>query len=88
MKWYKTKVLTGFQDGRTIGFPTINLDPLILPIQLKEGVYKADVKYKDEVYVKTRKYSCKRLLRRKIMNDPECQQFLNYDGNRNHQRLD
>ena len=37
------------------------------------------MKYKDEVYVKTRKYSCKRLLRRKIMNDPECQQFLNYD---------
>ena len=39
------------------------------------------MKYKDEVYVKTRKYSCKKLLRRKIMNDPECQQFLHYDGN-------
>jgi RNA polymerase sigma factor (sigma-70 family) len=46
------------------------------------------LKYKDETYVKTRKYSCKQLLRRKIMNDPECQQFLIYHGNRNQQRLD
>jgi RNA polymerase sigma factor (sigma-70 family) len=46
------------------------------------------MKYKDEIYVKTRKYSCKKLLRRKIMNDPECQQFLNYEGARNHLRLD
>ena len=46
------------------------------------------LKYKDEIYVKTRKYSCKQLLRRKIMNDPEYQQFLNYDGPRNHMRLD
>jgi RNA polymerase sigma factor (sigma-70 family) len=34
------------------------------------------MKYKDEVYVKTRKYSCKKMLRRRIMNDPECQQIL------------
>lgn len=46
------------------------------------------LKYKDEIYVKTRKYSCKQLLRRKIMNDPECHQFLTYEGNRNHLRLD
>jgi RNA polymerase sigma factor (sigma-70 family) len=46
------------------------------------------MKYKDEVYVKTRKYYCKKLLRKKIMNDPECRQFLKYDGNRNHMRLD
>ena len=39
------------------------------------------MKYKDEIYVKTRKYSCKKLLRRKIMNDPECHQFLTYHGN-------
>ena len=44
--------------------------------------------YKDDVYVKTRKYSCKNLLRKKIMNDPECQQFLAYEGPRNHLRLD
>jgi RNA polymerase sigma factor (sigma-70 family) len=46
------------------------------------------MKYKDEVYVKARKYACKKLLRKKIMNDPECRQFFNYDGNRNHLRLD
>jgi len=44
--------------------------------------------YKDEVYVKTRKYSCKNLLRKKIMNDPDYQQFLDYDGNRNNKQLD
>jgi len=32
--------------------------------------------YKNEVYVKTRKYSCKNLLRKKIMKDPECQQYI------------
>ena len=46
------------------------------------------MQFKDEIYVKTRKYSCKKLLRKKIMNDPEYHQFLNYEGNRNHQRLD
>jgi RNA polymerase sigma factor (sigma-70 family) len=34
------------------------------------------MKYKDEVYVKTRKYSCKKLLRRRIMNDPEFQKYF------------
>jgi RNA polymerase sigma factor (sigma-70 family) len=46
------------------------------------------LKYKDEIYVKTRKYSCKKLLRSRIINDPECHQYLKYDGNRNYQRLD
>jgi len=44
--------------------------------------------YKDEIYVKTRKYSCKNLLRKKILNDPECHQFIEYEGFYNHQRLD
>jgi len=35
--------------------------------------------YKDEVYVKTRKYSCKNLLRKRILSDPEYQQFLDYE---------
>ena len=46
------------------------------------------LKFKDDVYVKTRKYFCKNLLRKKIINDPECRQFLRYDRNRNHLRLD
>lgn len=33
---------------------------------------------KDESYVKTRKYSCKNLLRKKILNDPECHQLFDY----------
>ncbi len=44
--------------------------------------------YKDEIYVKTRKYSCKNLLRKNIMNDPDYQQFLDYDGYRNYKQLD
>ena len=43
--------------------------------------------YKDEIYVKTRKYSCKNLLRKKIMNDPDYSQFLDYERYRNQQRL-
>ncbi|MCP4296826.1 MAG: bifunctional riboflavin kinase/FAD synthetase [Proteobacteria bacterium] len=39
-------VVKGNQLGRTIGFPTLNLEPRIsLPI--KEGVYAVDVKFKD-----------------------------------------
>ncbi len=38
--------------------------------------------FKDEAYVKTRKYFCKKLLRRKILNDPESHQFLNYERTR------
>jgi len=34
---------------------------------------------KDEAYTKTRKYLCKNMLRRKIFNDPNCQQFIEYD---------
>jgi RNA polymerase sigma factor (sigma-70 family) len=35
---------------------------------------------KDEVYAKTRKYMCKNMLRKKILNDPLCQQFIFYEG--------
>ncbi len=35
--------------------------------------------YKDENYAKTRKYLCKNMLRKRILNDPDCQQFLEYD---------
>lgn len=44
--------------------------------------------FKDELYVKTRKYACKKKLRRIILNDPECKQFLNYDEPRTTRRLD
>lgn len=35
--------------------------------------------YKDAEYVKARKYHCKNLLRKKIMSDPDCKQFMNYE---------
>lgn len=35
--------------------------------------------YKDAEYVKARKYYCKNLLRKKILSDPECKQFMNYE---------
>lgn len=34
------------------------------------------LKLKDEIVVKTRKYACKNLLRKKIMNDPEFHQYF------------
>jgi len=35
--------------------------------------------YKDAEYVKARKYYCKNLLRKKILSDPDCKQFMNYE---------
>lgn len=32
--------------------------------------------FKDENYAKTRKYMCKNMLRKKILNDPVCQPFI------------
>ena len=37
------------------------------------------MRYKDANYVKTRKYLCKNMLRKKIMNDPNCQPFIHYE---------
>jgi RNA polymerase sigma factor (sigma-70 family) len=33
-------------------------------------------------YIKTRKYACKNMLRKKIMNDPACQPYIIKDGKR------
>jgi len=49
--WYKTKVLKGAKVGRTIGFPTINLVPDTFINKLKEGVYAAQVKHKNKIYL-------------------------------------
>ncbi|MCK9203166.1 MAG: sigma-70 family RNA polymerase sigma factor [Bacteroidales bacterium] len=35
--------------------------------------------YKNTNYVKTRKYLCKNMLRKKILNDPKCNPFINYE---------
>lgn len=48
--WHKAKVLHGKKVGRTIGFPTVNLDPAIMPLSYKEGVYATVVKHKNNEY--------------------------------------
>ena len=35
--------------------------------------------FKNEEYAKSRKYMCKNMLRKKIMNDPKCKPYLNHD---------
>ena len=37
--YYQSTVFHGDKSGRTINFPTINLDPLIIPQDTKPGVY-------------------------------------------------
>lgn len=48
--WYESKVFKGNKQGRTIGFPTLNLDPSVLPQGHKEGVYAALAKHDGKVY--------------------------------------
>lgn len=48
--WYKSKVLRGQKLGRTLGFPTVNLDPAIWPKDLPEGVYACLIKYDNKIY--------------------------------------
>jgi RNA polymerase sigma factor (sigma-70 family) len=35
--------------------------------------------FKNEEYAKTRKYMCKNMLRKRIMNDPKCKSYLNHE---------
>ena len=48
--WYKSKVFKGDQTGRTIHFPTVNLDPHVIPQEVKQGVYASTVKYNGQMY--------------------------------------
>lgn len=49
--WLTGKVQRGQQLGGKLGFPTINLDPTLLPATLTHGVYAAEVEYDDQVYL-------------------------------------
>lgn len=42
-RWYSGTVLRGDQYGRTLGFPTINLDPALIGSNYTPGVYAAHV---------------------------------------------
>jgi len=48
--WYKAVVLQGEKTGRSIGFPTVNLSPAIIPAQTTLGVYSSVVKYNEKEY--------------------------------------
>ena len=50
MQWYSGKVLHGGKKGKALGYPTINLDPTIIPQNLRKGVYAALVKYDNNLY--------------------------------------
>ena len=47
---YHSAVQRGDQSGRTIGFPTVNLDPSVIPADTVPGVYASVVKYDDVEY--------------------------------------
>lgn len=48
--WFKAKVIPGKQIGRTLGFPTINLDNPALLNDKKEGVYACLVQIGDTIH--------------------------------------
>lgn len=48
---YQSKVLSGDQQGRTIGIKTVNLDVSILPENFKTGIYAAKVFYQEKEYL-------------------------------------
>jgi len=50
-EWYEGIVISGSQLGRTLGFPTANLDPALLANVAKEGVYAASVRIDGKTYI-------------------------------------
>ncbi len=48
--WRKSVVLSGDQYGRTLGFPTANLDAAVLSHVEKEGVYACQVRLGKQFY--------------------------------------
>ncbi|KXK27285.1 MAG: RNA-binding riboflavin kinase RibR [candidate division WS6 bacterium OLB20] len=49
--WVQATVLHGDRQGRTIGYPTVNLDPSLLPVDLTRGVYACTVRYDGMTYL-------------------------------------
>ena len=48
--WLTGKVQRGQQLGGKLGFPTLNLDPTLLPATVTHGVYAAQVEHADQIY--------------------------------------
>jgi len=53
------------------------LELFLLDTPLKE--IAAMMGFKNEEYAKTKKYMCKNMLRKRIVNDPKCKPFLNHE---------
>ena len=61
--WYQAKVLKGNKIGRTINFPTINLDPKVLSNVTKQGVYASLVKAHGKTYQGAAFYGARKVLK-------------------------
>lgn len=51
MQQFHSTIAHGDQLGRTIGFPTLNLDPTCLTTSIQPGVWQAQVTIKGDVYM-------------------------------------
>ena len=49
-EWYRSVIQQGDQTGSKYVYPTINLDPSVLPAQTKRGVYAGQVKWGEQLY--------------------------------------
>ncbi len=50
MTTYKSTVTKGQQLGRTLGFPTLNLNPSVLPAEIKHGIYSSTIQIHGKEY--------------------------------------
>lgn len=48
--WYKGIVLRGDKTGRTLGYPTVNLSPVVILPGFKSGVYASKVNVFGKLY--------------------------------------
>jgi riboflavin kinase/FMN adenylyltransferase len=62
-KWYQSRVTHGKKLGRTIGYPTINLDNPELLEEEKEGVYGALVNIDGKIYQGALYYGPRKVLK-------------------------
>lgn len=49
-KWFHSIVLHGAENGRKIGFPTVNLYPSAIDVLVQDGVYSCFVQYSGTIY--------------------------------------
>jgi len=79
-------VLTGDQHGRTIGYPTINLDPSLWPAHFQPGVYASTVVIKNTAFLGAL-YFGSRSIKGETRSVLEIT-LLDYSGNLYHQKVE